>query len=752
MAPKNKGKAPPPQKPKSAKADAVTTPAQTDWDRVASYRRVKDVEGARSIFNRFITDNVARSNTIATTRNQLEGGRPFAPEDMEAQGAAWQTNINFGDAQASRDRVAIPYWQLIEDIPHRASFSIDSTSTDCEKWEASFSEAFDDFHEDWQGYQIEFTKFSKNFIDYGPGIVQWQDADNPRYSSVNVQRVYWPKNTQMNPDSWEVMALVRDVSASELYGYIRDETTTKRAKYAGWNENAIKAAIVQMGQSGSGEFPDYRDYTRYQDLLVNNDIVITTPFQPLTCVWLYVKNFDGKIGCYVFPQNAGVDEFLFEDDARTDDWRHLLGAVWYDTGTDGMIHSIKGFGIKNFFFSSLINRMKCRMVDGATVASALNFQYGQENMPEESPPVENYGPVNVFPAGMQQLAVYPQLQPAGAVLDMLSKNRDQNNALYSEQQRQIEDTDTATQAKLLAGMQGQLSVAQAAIFLSQVGSNIYTEQVRRLRMKDNKSDDAKKFVDRLRERGVPEEVIFNTPIRVKCAANAGMANPQMMTQKFQEGLALSQMPGVNSRWFLESFIAFKYGAQAVDKALLPVGQDSEPQQRRQAIMENADFGQGIPLPVAPEDAHFEHIQEHLKPLGAIVSQFNKTQTIPSEAVAALAIGIEHTGEHMEYLAKDETKKQQMQAIMPAFRTIQSVARGILTRMQSQAQNPGQSPIQGGPDQQPQEGQSSTNGNNGRKPLSESLSINFKDLGPDTKNAVLQELGLPPSRMNSIPEA
>lgn len=734
----NKGKAPPPKKPVAVSK----TPIQNDWDRVTSYRRIADVGGARTIFNRFVTDNVMRSNTIAQTRNQLEGGRPFSPEDLESQGAAWQTNINFGDAQASRDRVAIPYWQLTEDVPHRAAFKIASTSTDCEKWQAAFSETFDEFHEDWQGYQIEYTKLSKNFIEYGPGIAQWQDSEDPRYKSVNVQRVYWPKNTQMNPDSWEVMALVRDVGASELYGYIRDAETTRKAKYAGWNENAIKAAIVQMGQAGSGQFPDYRDYTRFQDLLVNNDIVITTPFQPITCVWLYVKNFNGKIGCYVFPQNKGVEEFLFEDDAYTDDWRHLLGAVWYDTGTDGMIHSIKGFGIKNFFYSSLLNRMKCRMVDGAAISSGLTFQYTGENLPAESPPVENFGPMTMLPSGMQQVAVYPQLQQAMEVTQMLSKNRDENNSLYSEQQRQIESTDTATQAKLLAGMQGQLSVAQAAIFLSQVGSNIYTEQVRRMRTRGNKCEDAKKFVERLRAREVPDEVIFDTPIRVKCAANAGMANPQMMTQKFQEGLALSQMPGVNGRWFLESLIAYKYGSQAVEKALLPEGQDSQPIQRREAMIENNSFGQGMPLPVAPEDAHFEHVQEHLKPLIPIVQQFQKTQNIPAEAVAALTIGIEHTGEHMQYLSKDETKKQQMQAITPAFRQVQSIARGILNKMQAQQQGGGQASQGGQPQQQaPQQPQ---------KSASESISISFKDLGIEPKNALLQQLGLPPMQQPPMP--
>lgn len=684
-----------PGPPKSPKAAPLADPAANDFAQVVEARRIKTVGDARTIYTRMLQDNIARSNTIANTRNQLEGGRPFDPSELIAQGAGWQCNVNFGDAQAARDRDFQPYWKMINDVPHKAAFTIDSNSTDSDRWAVAFAESFDEFHEDWASdYFIQFMKFAKNFVDFGPGIVQWEDTRSPRYKSVNVQRVYWPKNTQMSPDEWEVVALVRDVSAAELYRKIRTPEDEKIAVKAGWNPDAIKATIVQM--KDGGQFPDFRDFTRYQDLLVNNDIVITSPFQPMAMVWLYVRNFDGNIGCYVFPQNQSIDAYLYEDDAAAENFRHLLGAVWYDTGTDGMIHSIKGFGIKNFFFSALINRYKSRMVDSGAVAMGLNFQYKDDNIPDESPPVENYGPFTIFPPFIQQLQFYPQLQSSQGVLEMLESNRDQNNSLYTESsaQSQVADTDTATQAKILTSMQGQQSEASAAIFLSQLGENVYTEQVRRLRMRGNKDEDAVAFVKRLRERNVPEEVIFNSPVRVKTGANSGMANPILMMQKFQEGLQLSQMPGVNARWFLENFIAYKYGSQSLDKALLPLGAESEPQQRRQAIMENADFGQGIQLPVAPEDAHFEHIQEHLKPLMGIMQQFNQTQQITPEALSAATIGIEHTGQHMQFLSQDETKKAQLQAVTPPFRMVQSTVRGIIQRTQSQAPRPGQSPIAG----------------------------------------------------------
>jgi len=666
---------------KSAKASASLEP---DFERAQEVRRIKDVAGARSIYNRFVTDNMLRSETIAQTRNQLEGGRPYDPRVKEANGTAWECNVNFGDAQAMCERIILPFHKMINDVPHKAAFIIDAATPHKSKYESAFAECFDSFLYDWgAGYDLNFRRFASNFVKYGPGIVQFCDYESARYETVNVERMLFPKNCRMSPDEWEVVALTREVAATELYSKIRDDKTTETSEYAGWNRKAIEAAIVECATTTPNL--NYRDYTVLSDMLVNNDIAVTTPFQPLPCVWLYVKQFDGKIGCYVFTQQGGVNDFLYKDDDCAETYRHIFGSVWYDTGVDGMVHSIKGFGIKNFFFSSLTNRMKSRMIDSATMSLGMNFQYKDANTPDETPPVENYGPITIFPDGLQQLTIYPQLQGASGVLEMLQQNQAENNSQYRQNQMQIAESDTATQANILANQQGQVTEAQASTFLSQFGENILAEQFRRLRIKGSKNEDAKKFQRRLREKGVPDEVIHDTEIRVRTGANAGMANPVLRTQIFQEGLALSRIPGVNGRYFLENLIANKYGSDALNQALLPEGEESEPVQRREAIMENTNFGQGVPLPVAPSDAHFEHIQEHLKPLAGILQQYKQNQQVTPEQASTLAITIEHAGMHMTYLAQDQTMQTEFNQIKGQFSLIQSMTRGILTQMQKQQQ-------------------------------------------------------------------
>lgn len=125
-----------------------------------------------------------------------------------------------------------------------------------------------------------------------------------------------------------------------------------------------------------------------------------------------------------------------------------------------------------------------------------------------------------------------------------------------------------------------------------------------LRRKGNTDKDAKAFVRRLREKRVPDEIIFDVEVRVRTAATAGLSSPMLRAQKAQAMLGMMNLPGVNGRYWLEQYIANNFGSQAVTKGLLPEGAQSNPQQRRAALLENMAFGQRVQLPVDQADAHF----------------------------------------------------------------------------------------------------------------------------------------------------
>ena len=663
---------------------------------VVEERRIKNVGEARSLFSKFETDNTLRANSFTQVRNQLEGGRPYDPNELARTGMGWQANVNFGDAQADRDRVLTPIYKAVHGGPRTISVTIDSQATDSGQWEAAFEEGFDSFLDDWgQDYIINFNRKAKNLIDFGCGPAMWDSPTSPRDRAVNFQRMYFPRNTRMNMSSWEVVGIVDDVGPSELWDKIRNEDRKKSAKQVGWNEQAVKNAIVfATGQQWNG-----RDFTRWQDMLVNNDIVISGKFQPVATRILYVKNYDNTIGKYIFCMDAGAgDEFLYQNEHFADSFEEIFGCVWWDTGVDAMVHSIKGFGIKNFHRSLLINRMRNRIVDGASFAMALNLKKPSD-LPDEVPPVENYGTINYFPANVEQFTTYPQFNQGMQVLEMLEQNSAQNNSQYRQAQQQIAQSDTATQANILANMQGEVTEASMALLLAQIGESWFEPMMKRLRRKGNADTDAKEFVKRLIEKGVPEDVIYTKRIRVKCGTTAGMANPIMRGQTLMQTAAyLSTRPGANMRWLDEQIVANKLGSAAVSKALLPEGEDSEPAQRREAILENMAFGQGQPLPVDPSDAHPEHIDEHLKPTEQALMQYQQTGKYDAGRIAADVLSVEHSGQHLTLLQKDETRKPIFIALKARLTAVQSHLRGIISKVQQQqqaAQGQPQQPIQGG---------------------------------------------------------
>lgn len=653
-----------------------------DFKNAENERRLKDACAARSLYETLKRDNEQRSKVYATTRNQLEGGRPWEPSVLRKQGTEWQTNVNFGDAQAARDRTLIPYWQMVHEVPRTISINIDTSAPDANLWSVAMEEAFDMFLDDWgQDYKIQYMRGAKNLVDFGPFIVKWEDEDNPRYKTVNVQRMLFPKNTRMSVSDWECVAFESEMGASELWSKIRNKKQSSASSYVGWNPDAIKKALIASNQTRGN---DGNDWTKVQDRLVNNDLsASSSQFSPTEIVWIYVKQFNGEIGCYAIARDGDDEEFLFSKDNYAKDFKDIFGAVWYDTGTDGMVHSIKGFAIKNFHYSLLLNRMKSRVVDGASISMAMNFMRTPE-MPDEAPPMQSYGSVNVFPEGLQQIQTYPQFGQGLNIIEMLSQNQASNNSLYRQQQQQIQDSDTATQANILATMQSQVTEATAALYLTQVGESIFEPIFNRLRKKGSRNPDAVKFIKRCVAKGVPEDVIYMDNITVKTGANAGLASPQMRAMKFQRALGLMNSPGVNGQWFLRQYIASEFGSQAVKKAFLPEGQNGNQQQRRAAMIENASMGDGMPLPVDMMDAHVEHIEEHMKPLAMQVQQFTSNGgNIPKENIIGLVVAAEHTAEHFAYLQKDDTRKEQFRALIPEFRNVQSVIRGMITRMQNE---------------------------------------------------------------------
>jgi hypothetical protein len=656
-----------------------------------SQRRIKDAKSARAVYETYRRNDGPRVKQMASVRNQIDGGRPFDPAQLARNGEDWTTNVNFRDAESSYNRTYLPYWKMVHDVPNKIAATVELNTPKADTMGKAVAECFDLFLDDWGAdYFFQFMLSAGDFVKFGPGYVMWPDGDrkspSPRFKHARTEYVKLPKRAKANIADWEISAVEGEMTVSELWSKIRNRGATNRSNYVGWKSDMVKKAIALCMKQDATQC-DGANWTKIQDNIVSNDLAAAEEGAPLEIVRMYVRGHDGKIAYYVFSKSELVPDFLCASEDYADEFKHCIGGLFYDVGSGGLVHSIKGFGIKNYYFSILQNRMKSRMMDAATLSMAFNFQR-EDDGASESPPVENYGAINVFPRGLKQVPIYPQIGATQSVIQLLANNAAENNYIYRDSSKDIAETQTARQAVILANLSEEIGSATASIYLAQVGENIFAECVRRLLVPGSRDPDAVKFRQRLQARGVPLKVIpmLGDAVRIKTGASPGTAGAALRDLVFKELLGLSNMPGVNRRWILENYIANKLGTQAVSKALLPEGQNSEPAQRREAMIENGHFGQGMSLPVDPADAHFEHAEEHLKPLEQIIAQYKANAgKVAPEALVALQTALPHVAQHFDFLKQDETQTDNYKALYPHFSQVQSIAAGIFANLLKQQQ-------------------------------------------------------------------
>jgi hypothetical protein len=676
---------------------AATLPASTE-------RRIRDAATARSLFLKLRTASLVRREKWMQVQNQLDGAPPFSAKQLMELGQNWRCNVNFRDAASTMEQVLISYWRLLHDTTNLAAVTyLTPEDPNAEKWEQTFQQAFNRFIDDWgPDYVRNYLLFSQNHVAYGVGVAFWNDKFTPRWEAVRLGDVEVPTRSKASVEKLSLIAVRQEMEIDYLWELVRTEENKAMARKRGWNPDAIEALLVRefVKQEGNVSTPiTGHDVLELQRLMRDNALGVTTGHDPVKLVHLFVKDYDAKISRMIFAEmQEHQNDFLFDDtgsESRPTSMSEVMAAIFFDAG-NGDWWGTKGFGVKNFQLATVQNRLKSRAVD-RTLLDGLNFRDLSEGG-RETVPITTIGPFNFLPKDVEQIPSYPTGRSILETIELLDSQSSFNNSRYRDQSRTIEQTDTATQANILANLQSQVDVANATLYLRQVARNLFAEQFRRLRMRGNPDPDAKAFRKRcVEEMGMPEKVFHDGEIALRTGADPGAANLAVQGQKALEAMAL---PEANKRWCQEKYIAATFGAQAVGKALNPVDATSDVKSVRLALMENSDMGEGNPLPVDPQDNHSAHAPQHLMPIEVIVDAFAQTGRIDPNGLIALQNAIPHLEAHFEYLKQDKLQEQLFKELWPRFTAAKSGAEGVfrmVERMQQNVQQGGSPTPPGGMD-------------------------------------------------------
>jgi hypothetical protein len=363
---------------------------------------------------------------------------------------------------------------------------------------------------------------------------------------------------------------------------------------------------------------------------------------------------DGSISHYISAEDKAA-EFMYKKLSRYSTPEQAYIMFNYGVGSNGTYHSIRGLGHRIFNHIQTSNRLRCQMVDGAMLSSAIMIQPDSQRAMDELG-FTYYGAyavlspnVNIIDKAIPNLSnsVQPALTDISNQLalntDTVSSYGSQQSSPYRNQMQVISDMDVQT----------KLSGASLNLFYSS-WQRLLKEVVRRIVTSKRNDASIKDFKNRCAMRGVPEEFIMTLDVArtkaVRSIGNGSYANRLVALRELQ-GISGS-FDDVGRRNLTRDIVSTRVGHDLADR-YVPVAQDSRPTvDNKIAFLENQTMMQGSPVPVEANEIHGLHLDVHIPALVQLIEQLNAGAADPVQSLPALQAFYSHVGETVQALAAD----------------------------------------------------------------------------------------------------
>ena len=406
--------------------------------------------------------------------------------------------------------------------------------------------------------------------------------------------------------------------------------------------------------SGRSSAASYADWESIQQELKNNDIYEGHQNPTVGVLHFWVREMDGSISHYITAENE-PKEFLYKKVSRYDKHEQAFVMFTYGVGSNGTYHSIRGLGHRIFNHIQTSNRLRCQMIDGAMLGSAVMIQPDSQRALDELG-FTYYGAyavlspnVNIIEKAIPNLStsVQPALEDIGNQLalntDTVSTYGPQQSSPYRNQMQVVADMDVST----------RLSGASLNLFYAS-WNRLLREVVRRIVENKKKDPALKDFRTRCLIRGVPESFINSLDTdrtrAVRSIGNGSYANRLVALRELQ---AISgSFDDVGRKNLTRDIVSTRVGHDLADRYAPQVEEARPTVDGKIAFFENQELMDGTPVPVVTNEIHSAHLSEHVPVLSQLIEQLNTGAADPLQALPALQAFYQHVAETVQSLVGD----------------------------------------------------------------------------------------------------
>ena len=613
-------------------------------------RRIKDAKSALAIFNRLKDADANSALQRARIDGMFDGASPYDQGKLNASGQSQKTNLNFGEAQRLLDISLSAYVDLYSSLEKFVNVK-GTLGEDAQRheWEDTVSSEITQLLKSWPEFHSNYLRLCTTFIKHGVGVAYFDSPEGWQFRVGSFEDILIPRQTPASEEAIDISVIRRSYHLHELNNFIKDP---KAAAKVGWNVDEVKRVMTKnvttTGRGYGGGTTD-SEYEALAAQLKNNDLLIGVENPTVSVLHFLVRETDGTLSHYSCVESS-PEKFLYEKPSRYQSAEEAYVLFTYGVGSNGTYHSIRGLGQRIFSHIQTSNRLRCQMIDGAMISSAVMLQ------PESSRALEEldmtfFGSyavlspnVNIIEKAIPNLsqAVQPALEDMQNQLAMNTDTQSpygpNQSSPYRNKDQVVSDMDVST----------QLSGAALNLFYASWG-RLLREVVKRI-VKSPKDKRISDFYKRCESRGVPKEFINSLDTaRTKAVRAIGDGSRANRLASLRELNAISgSFDEVGRANLTRDIVSTRVGADIADRYAPQVDVPRETVDNKIAIIENGHISQGQQIPVLSSELHGTHLPIHLELFGQLIEALNTGQADPMQSMPTLQAMYQHVAEHTEF--------------------------------------------------------------------------------------------------------
>lgn len=651
--------------------------------------RLGTPDQALTFCNSVVRNDVIRDRRRVRNQGIIDGNPPFPPAALAAAGRGTESNINWRDAKGYITNAWTPYFDLTTEVPICIDGDLEFAGSDIDvELMRGFAEAFHRMVFQWESFDYMTQLRDLQMLVHGPGVVCWDDTWGVDWRPVPVltSNAYVSDVATVDMKNFPFFMTTTPIEAGELYHIIEDE---QKAEAPGWNVKCVKDCIMLSARSDS--YLIGQKWDRWQQAFKNGDLYVSqTQTKTIQLYHTWTMEMDGKISRHILqvggsPSSEGRagSDYLFQKTDMADEWNQVLCPFFYDIGSDGTWHSVKGLGTEIAPYCEFLNRVNNSTADLILTSIKPMFQ-ATTGGDLQNMQMMVLGGHNIVPSGWNLLqqnsgnAIQPALEVSQAFRNTLSRN---TGSFYEDAAPPtVEETAKAVsiramdRAKLTKGAHNRHYRSM---------DRMYREMWRRAvnpKLKEYMPGAKQALAFQAECYAICDE--FEVPHsalqavqNVRACRAIGLGSPAMralISEDLMRQWPLLDEAGKNE--LLRMYFASRIGWYALD-ALVP--SLSKPrltnEQDQIAILENGALNVGGEAVVTPKDSHSIHLKHHVGSSEMDQAAVEDGSLDPKEGFMRIEEKMPHSLEHLNFLAQNPLRKKEVDDYSERIKNLSSFA-------------------------------------------------------------------------------